>query len=101
MSVISSHHHDHTHDHSECQRYLTSLTDYVDGDLDPALCRELETHMAACENCRVVVNTLTKTISLYRQLPAPEMPNAVKERLYAVLDLKPHTLSADEGGDPA
>jgi hypothetical protein len=40
-----------------------------------------------CENCRVVVNTLTKTIMLYHQLPAPEMPDAVKERLYKVLDL--------------
>jgi len=45
--------------------------------------------MEICENCRVVVNTLAKTITLYQQMPAPELPNAVKERLLAVLDLKP------------
>lgn len=94
MSVTSP----HLHDHGECQRYLSSLTDYVDGDLDPELCHELEAHMAACENCRIVVDTLTKTISLYRQLPAPDLPNAVKERLYAVLDLKAHQPAANGNG---
>ncbi len=94
MSLTGPHH----HENGECQRYLTSLTDYVDGDLDPQLCHELEAHMAACENCRIVVDTLAKTISLYRRLPAPDLPTAVKERLYAVLDLKSHHLSANKNG---
>ncbi len=78
----------HHHDRSTCRRYLESLSDYVEGELSDELCRELEAHMAICENCRIVVNTLEKTISLYRELPAPDMPNAVRERLYSVLDLK-------------
>jgi anti-sigma factor RsiW len=77
------------HDHSKCHNYLEIVGEYVDGALNDELCRELEAHMAGCENCRVVVNTLSKTITLYHQLPAPEMPNAVKERLYKVLDLRP------------
>ena len=76
----------HQHDES-CRRYLSGLSDYVDGTLSEELCRELEEHMRTCENCRIVVNTLTKTIALYRQIPAPEMPSAVKERLYKVLHL--------------
>jgi len=82
---MSTHHHEH--DHDACRRYLSSLSDYADGTLSDDLCRELEAHMATCENCRIVVNTLSKTISLYHQLPEPEMPNAVKERLYKVLNL--------------
>jgi anti-sigma factor RsiW len=77
----------HVHDSEKCRRYLDSLSDYVDGELGEALCREIEAHMAECENCRVVVNTLAKTVMLYHQLPTPEMPNAVKERLYKVLNL--------------
>jgi anti-sigma factor RsiW len=80
----------HTHNRETCRRYLESLGDYVDGTLSADLCDELEAHMAICENCRVVVNTLAKTISLYRQMPSPELPSAVKERLFAVLDLKPY-----------
>ena len=80
----------HTHNRETCRHYLESLGDYVDGTLSADLCDELEAHMAICENCRVVVNTLAKTISLYRQMPSPELLSAVKERLFAVLDLKPY-----------
>ncbi|MBN2303654.1 MAG: zf-HC2 domain-containing protein [Anaerolineae bacterium] len=82
-------HHNHTHD---CRRFLDGLSDYVDGTLGEDLCRELEAHMATCENCRVVVNTFSKTVELYHQLPAPELPDSVRERLYKVLDLKPFVL---------
>jgi anti-sigma factor RsiW len=86
----------HVHDPEKCRQYLDSLSDYVDGELGEALCRELEAHIAECENCRVVVNTLSKTVILYRQLPAPEMPNAVKERLYKVLNLSDLQHSASD-----
>ena len=86
----------HTHTPETCRRYLGELSDYVDGTLSDELCRELEAHMLECENCRVVVNTFTKTISLYRQMPAPEMPNAVKERLYKVLDLHRYSPAPEE-----
>jgi anti-sigma factor RsiW len=79
--------HSHTHDPEKCRRYLGNLSEYVDGELCDELCQELEAHMAECENCRVVVNTLSKTVALYHQLPAPEMPNTVRERLYKVLNL--------------
>ncbi len=89
---------DRPHDHSReaCRRYLASLGDYVEGALSADLCDELEAHMAICENCRVVVNTLAKTITLYRQMPSPELPSAVKERLFAVLDLKPYIGPEDD-----
>lgn len=78
----------HEHNHDACRRYLSSLSEYADGTLSAELCQELEAHMAVCENCRIVVNTFTRTVSLYRQIPAPEMPSAVKERLYKVLHLE-------------
>lgn len=80
----------HQHDEETCRRYLSSLSDYVDGTLGEELCRELETHMATCQNCRIVINTLAKTIALYQQIPEPDMPDAVKERLYKVLHLEPY-----------
>ncbi len=77
----------HEHNLENCRHYLECLGEYVDGELSQELCQALEAHMAVCSNCRVVVNTLSKTISLYHQLPTPEMPNGVRERLYKVLDL--------------
>jgi len=85
----------HQHEHGNCRQYLDSLSDYVDGCLSEELCAELEAHMAECQNCRVVVDTLSRTISLYHQLPAPELPNAVRERLYKVLDLRSFLTSGE------
>lgn len=98
MSTADPHAQDHTHD--ECRRYLSSLSAYVDGELSDDLCRELEAHMETCENCRVVVNTFTKTIMLYRQMAGPEMPDTVKERLYKVLDLEAFIPGAGSGKEP-
>lgn len=89
----------HAHDEHDCRRYLGALSEYVDGALSAELCREIEAHMAECENCRVVVNTLSKTVALYHQLPEPEMPNAVRERLFKVLKLDDIQKSAGQGED--
>ncbi len=53
--------------HEQCRYLLGSLSEYIDGSLEEALCSEIEQHMAGCENCRVVVDTLKKTISLYHE----------------------------------
>lgn len=78
----------HDHDRSECRRLLSSLSDYVDGELDDALCQAIEAHMAECENCRIVVNTLTRTVELYHTAPAPDLPQDVRLRLYKTLRLE-------------
>ncbi len=73
---------------SNCEQLVESLSDYVDGTLDDALCVELERHLDECENCQVVVNTLKKTIDLYRMTAQGEdVPEEVRARLYARLNL--------------
>ena len=75
-------------DHQNCHDLLTSLSDYIDGDLPPGLCAEIEKHMAGCENCRVVVDTLRKTVTLYQEVQEPaELPAGMRERLYRRLEL--------------
>lgn len=96
MGEQTNHAAKHGHEHHDCRHYLGELSDYVDGDLSAELCRELEAHMEECENCRVVVDTLTKTVTLYHQLPEPEMPNAVRARLFKVLKLDEVRKSAGE-----
>ena len=52
--------------HGGCRELLGSLSDYVDGAADAVLCAEIERHLEGCDNCRVVVDTLGRTVSLYR-----------------------------------
>jgi anti-sigma factor (TIGR02949 family) len=72
----------------ECERLLDQLSDYVDGELSQSMCQEIERHLAGCQNCRVVVDTLRKTVALYQLTGAEPIPGDVQERLLAVLDLK-------------
>jgi anti-sigma factor (TIGR02949 family) len=75
--------------HEDCQHWLSSLSEYVDGDLGPQLCEEIERHMADCENCRIVIDSLRKTISLYHATaPKPEAPADVRERLFRRLNIE-------------
>jgi anti-sigma factor RsiW len=70
-----------------CRDLLDGLSDYLDGDAPSELCAEIERHLADCDKCRIVVDTLRKTVTLYHQLPQPEMPASARERLYKRLDL--------------
>lgn len=75
-------------DHESCKQLLSTLGDYVDGTLSGELCAELEQHMKGCERCRVVVDTMKKTIELYQETSEEtELPDDVRERLYLRLNL--------------
>lgn len=71
-----------------CKEMLGSLSDYVDGELDPELCAEITRHMSGCGDCRVMVDTFRKTVVLYRSYGHEELPDDAKARLFAVLRLE-------------
>jgi anti-sigma factor RsiW len=75
------------HEHDTCRDLLSDLSAYIDGELEEALCVEIEQHMAECENCRMVVDTLRKTVLLYHSLPAEPIPGDVEARLFRRLQL--------------
>ena len=76
------------HDHPFCRELADQISDYVDGELDAALCAELEAHLAECSNCRVMVDTIRKTITLYHAQAPVELPAEVEKRLYKALKLE-------------
>jgi anti-sigma factor (TIGR02949 family) len=78
---------EHKHETS-CQHLLATIGEYVDGELSEQLCQELERHIAGCENCRVVVDTLNKTVYLYHvTAQESEVPQDVRGRLFQTLKL--------------
>ena len=82
------------HNHKECLRLLGSLSEYVDGELSKELCDLLEQHMDECENCRVVVDTLRKTVYLYHKTSESEnLPSDMRRRLFKSLNLEDYVES--------
>ena len=76
------------HIHKNCKELLGSLSSYIDGDLNPELCQELEKHLAGCDDCRVVLNTTKRTIDLvHSPIEKPDLPEDVRERLFKRLNL--------------
>ncbi len=72
----------------KCEELLKLLNEYVDGTVDPAICAEFEQHMAGCNPCQVVVDNIRKTITLYKDGQACEMPIAFRERLHTALQAR-------------
>ncbi len=64
-----------------CTEFLAKLTDYFDGEIDPALLAEVKEHLGSCHHCEVVVSTTQQTISIYRHQETYEFPEDLSERL--------------------
>jgi len=76
-------------DHKNCRTLLSSLSEYVDGELSEEFCQEIERHMVDCEDCQIVINTLQKTVYLYHKTTEQtEIPSDVRARLFKRLDLE-------------
>ncbi len=75
-------------DQRHCQELKAYLSDYIDGALSDDLCQALEQHIAECQNCQIVVNTLRKTIDLVHTTSVDKtVPDGVRTRLFHRLNL--------------
>lgn len=70
----------------KCAEYLNELNDYLDGDLDPTLCADLEEHIGHCRNCKLMVDSLRMTVKLCREGgECEELPADLSARLTGLL----------------
>ena len=70
-----------------CRESLGALSEYLDGELEAAFCAEIEEHLEHCGDCRILVDTLRQTITLYRTLGHETLPPEARARLYEALNL--------------
>ena len=70
---------------ANCDEFLALLNEYVDGKVGASTCKKLESHLAQCNPCRVVVDNIRKTITLYRRNQPCALPVKFRKRLYAEL----------------
>jgi len=68
-----------------CRAVITEISNYLDGDLPPALCHELEQHLSECKECELVVSQTKATVELYCDAEIVELPEDVKLRLHQAL----------------
>jgi anti-sigma factor (TIGR02949 family) len=71
-----------------CKDFLRELSDYLDEQLDPETKVELDQHVKECPNCWVVLDTTQKTVKIYKNCEAQEVPQGLQSRLMSALQEK-------------
>ena len=72
----------------KCKEVIRELSEYLDGDLDPALEEALMRHLEDCEDCGILVDTTRRTIEMYCNMEPVPLPADVKQRLLRALEQK-------------
>lgn len=71
-----------------CEELLAILSKYIDGEVDSSICKDFEQDLHGCNPCKVVVDNVRKTITLYKDQEPYEMPPEFHNRLHSVLRKK-------------
>ena len=70
----------------DCRELLAILSDYLDEELDPGICDEIEVHLEECQgSCARFVETFKITIELYRSSLSENVPQEVRLCLHHLL----------------
>ncbi len=76
-------------EHESCQELLQGLSAYIDDEASETICREIEQHLEECDNCRIMLDTMRKTISLYQFADsADHLPSEIEARLLETLHIE-------------
>jgi anti-sigma factor RsiW len=75
----------------KCKDAYIYICDNLDADLNSPECREIRKHLVDCPDCTAYLDSLKKTVHLYRTAPVPEVTPAIHSRLFKIIKLNPAT----------
>lgn len=55
----------------------------LDEEIDSPKCREIKKHLDSCPDCTIYLDTLKKTVELFRRYPDVKVPKKTHQKLYA------------------
>jgi hypothetical protein len=73
-----------------CCKVVRFLSEYLEKQLEPRVCQELETHLARCPRCLTQLRTYESTVSLLRSLRDDDLPPDLRLTVKSFLDAKCH-----------
>ncbi len=68
-----------------CPDIVETYSRYLESDIGPEVCKEMEQHVEACATCRHTCDSLKRTLSLCQSLPDLEVPAEVQRAIRASL----------------
>ena len=64
----------------DCRARLTQMFEYLDGELSPAQRRVLERHLASCDCCEEMAESLRRVMDTCRAAGGQSLPQDVQRR---------------------
>jgi len=72
--------------------HCSEVTSYVCENLTEGLnsprCRALKKHLAECPNCTAYLDSLRKTVRLFKNVRDPRLPGNVRKHLHSVISVE-------------
>ena len=72
----------------DCLETLNQICEELGEDINSPLCKEVEEHLKNCPKCCAEVDSIKKVVHLYQKAGISEVPEAIDERLWKVLNLE-------------
>jgi len=69
----------------KCDTVYLHICDHLDEDIASPRCRQIKQHLDECPNCRAYLDSLKKTIVLYRAMPEPKVPAGTHRELFKTI----------------
>jgi anti-sigma factor RsiW len=84
-----------------CKEIFAELSAYLDADLPPDACQEIDEHLSGCAPCVEFVNSLRRTMELCRGYEASSVPGPLtQEARGQLLAAFQQMLAAKKGSPP-
>jgi len=74
------------HDRENCKQVAELLSQYLDFELPPEACVDIESHLAGCAPCIDFVESLRTTVALCRGYEPGAMPQPLSENARTQLE---------------
>ena len=85
------------HHHGDCREVFALLSDWLNLELPPDACREIEEHLAGCPPCIEFAESLRKSVELCRRYEAGEAPRPLDDAARRELMAAYHRMLAARG----
>lgn len=69
-----------------CRDLFARLSEYLDGEMDPAACEEAEAHLGDCPPCHRFLESLRRTVTLLNREPDERVPEEIRREVREAID---------------
>ena len=84
----------------KCADVYRFICDNLDESIHSARCRAIRQHINCCPSCKSYLDSVKKTVKLYRTAPAPHIPRAAHRSLMKTLSARLETATPPRKRSP-